>query len=61
MLSQHLLHWASCRAGEMVARRQITEGAAVASLMHAALAAGLADKGEITATIASGIRKGTGR
>ena len=56
----NMLHWAACRAGEMVARREIDEGRAIATLMHAALAAGLADKGEITATIASGIRKGTG-
>ena len=55
----NLLHWAACRAGEMVARREISEGSAVSQLMQAAMAAGL--KGdEINKTIVSGIRKGAG-
>jgi bifunctional DNA primase/polymerase-like protein len=53
----HALHWAACRAGEMVARREISEEAANATLTAAAAASGLAGS-EVANTIASGLRAG---
>ena len=51
------LYWAARRAGEMVAKGIISEGAAIAALTQAAARAGLRGP-EITRTIASGLGRG---
>ena len=51
----NLLHWASCRAAEMIAAGELDRGAAVDSLARAGEAVGLAP-GEVQATIASALR-----
>jgi hypothetical protein len=54
------LHWASCRAGEMIAKRKASESACVTRLMAAAAASGL--KGpEAIRTIQSGLQSGAGQ
>ena len=49
------LHWAACRAAEMVDAGQLDQAAAVAALSHAAGEIGLGDR-ETQATIRSGMR-----
>jgi hypothetical protein len=51
------LFWAACRAGELVARRLLTEAAAINQLVHAARAAGLPFPEAIN-TIRSGLNTG---
>jgi len=51
------LFWAACRAGELVAKRELSEAAAVSKLTEAAAAAGLTGR-EAMNTIASGLRAG---
>ncbi len=51
----NLLHWASCRAAEMIAAGQLDRDTAVDALARAGEAAGLAS-GEVQATIASALR-----
>ena len=50
------LHWAACRAAEMIAAGQVSESAAGAALTRAALEAGL-EAGEAERTIASAFRR----
>ncbi len=53
------LHWAACRAGEMIAAGQLDEATAEHVLLQAAAAAGLVGgEREARATIASGLRRG---
>jgi hypothetical protein len=56
----NMLFWAACRAGEMVARREISEREATVTLTQAALAAGLSAD-EVGKTIASGLNAGSRR
>ena len=51
----NLLHWASCRAAEMIAAGQLDRDAAIDVLARAGEAVGLAP-GEVQATIASALR-----
>lgn len=50
------LHWASCRAAEMIAAGEVSESAAEAALTQAGQGVGL-EPGEIRATIASAFRR----
>jgi hypothetical protein len=51
------LHWAACRAGELVARRKVSAGSSIRRLAQAAGACGL--KGpEVLRTIHSGLKAG---
>jgi hypothetical protein len=50
------LHWASCRAAEMIAAGQLDQATAIDALARAGAAAGLAP-GEVQATIASALRR----
>ena len=52
------LHWAACRAGEMVAASQVDKSTAIAALLHAAETIGLGQR-EARGTIASGMRGAT--
>jgi hypothetical protein len=52
----NLLHWASCRAAEMIAAGQLDRDAAIDVLARAGEAAGLGP-GEVQATIASALRR----
>jgi hypothetical protein len=52
----NLLHWASCRAAEMIAAGQLDRDAAIDVLARAGEAVGLAP-GEVQATIASALRR----
>jgi hypothetical protein len=56
----NVLHWAACRAAEMVTAGQLTEDQVQDSLGRAAARAGL-DDGEARRTIASAFRHGLGR
>jgi hypothetical protein len=49
------LHWAACRAAEMIAARQLDQAAAIDALTQAGEAVGLGP-GEVSATIASALR-----
>jgi uncharacterized protein YidB (DUF937 family) len=51
----NLLHWASCRAAEMIAARELDRATAVGVLTEAGKAVGLGP-GEVQATIASALR-----
>lgn len=53
------LHWASCRAGELVAKRKVSVGSSVQRLIQAAAACGLQGP-EVLRTIHSGIKTGEG-
>jgi uncharacterized protein YidB (DUF937 family) len=50
------LHWAACRAAEMIAAGDVSESAAEDALTRAAQEAGL-EPGEIRTTIASAFRR----
>ena len=52
------LHWAACRAAEMIAARQLDQAAAIDALTQAGETVGLGP-GEIQATIASALRTAT--
>jgi hypothetical protein len=52
----NVLHWAACRAAEMVTKHQLTAEQVQAALAEAALAAGLTDH-EAERTIASALRR----
>ena len=56
----NVLHWAACRAAEMIAGGQLTEDQAFDSLGWASARAGL-DDGEARRTIASALRQPYGR
>jgi hypothetical protein len=49
------LHWAACRAAEMIAARQLDQAAAIEALTEPGEAVGLGP-GEVSATIASALR-----
>jgi len=51
----NVLFWTACRAAELVAAGQVDEAAAAAALTMAGKSAGLGP-GEVTATIASGMK-----
>jgi len=52
----NILHWAACRAGEMVAAGLVDEDVAMAALVDAAMRAGQ-PYGQAMATVLSGMRK----
>lgn len=52
----NILHWAACRAGEMVAAGLVDEDVAIAALVDAAMRAGQ-PYGQAVATVLSGMRK----